>query len=129
MSSLWIVSAHSLFLAVFGFSLVFFYISCRHCLFFIPTALVSAELGTGWPNRGGIYVWVREAFGKKFSFFIIWLIWIFNVIWYPDDFSLNQGTFSYFLNPELGKSYLYVLRDFNHLLGDHHDQLLGDESI
>ena len=52
------------FAATFGFSLVFYYI-IGALLFFIPCALVAAELATGWPIRGGIYIWVREAFGPK----------------------------------------------------------------
>lgn len=33
--------------------------------FFLPLALVAAELGTGWPKAGGLYAWVREAFGDS----------------------------------------------------------------
>ena len=95
------------FSAVFGFSLVFFYIIAA-LVFFIPTALVSSELGTGWPNRGGIYVWVREAFGKRFSFFVIWLNWIYNVIWYPTILALIVGTFSYLFNPDLANNPVYM---------------------
>ncbi len=95
------------FSAVYGFSLVFFYLLIA-LLFFIPTALVSAELGTGWPNRGGIYVWVREAFGKKWSLIIIWLNWVYNIIWYPTIMALIAGTFTYFFNPELASNRLYM---------------------
>src|SRR3989338_1444789 len=95
------------FSAVYGFSLVFFYILTA-LLFFIPTALIAAELGTGWPNLGGIYVWVREAFGKKWSLIIIWLNWIYNVIWYPTIMALIAGTFTYFFNPELANNRLYM---------------------
>ena len=58
--------------AEFGFSMVFFYLVAM-LLFFIPTILVSAELATGWPNTGGVYVWVREAFGPRWGFLTIWL--------------------------------------------------------
>lgn len=95
------------FSAVYGFSLVFFYLITA-LLFFIPTALVSAELGTGWPNRGGIYVWVREAFGKKASLVVIWLNWIYNVIWYPTIMALIAGTVTYFFAPELASNKLYM---------------------
>ena len=60
------------FSSVYGISLIFFYCLAA-IMFFFPTALVSAELGTAWPNTGGIYIWVREAFGKKCSFIVIWL--------------------------------------------------------
>lgn len=95
------------FSAVYGFSLVFFYLLAA-LAFFIPTALVSAELGTGWPNRGGIYVWVREAFGKKISFIVIWLNWIYNVLWYPTIMALIAGTFAYFFDPKLAESPTYM---------------------
>lgn len=95
------------FSAVYGFSLVFFYLIAA-LVFFIPTALVSAELGTGWPNRGGIYVWVREAFGKKASLVIIWLNWIYNVIWYPTIIALIAGTIAYLFDPTLANNKLYM---------------------
>jgi amino acid transporter len=50
-------------------------------LFLIPVALVSAELGTTY--KGGVYVWVREAFGDRLGFLAVWLQWIQNVVWYP----------------------------------------------
>jgi putative glutamate/gamma-aminobutyrate antiporter len=50
-------------------------------LFLVPTALVGAELGTSF--EGGVYVWVREAFGNRLGFFAIWLQWIQNVVWFP----------------------------------------------
>lgn len=95
------------FAAVYGFSLVFFYLLAT-LIFFLPTAMVSAELATGWPNRGGIYIWVREAFGKRIAFFIIWLNWIYNVFWYPTILALITGTFAYLFNPELAKNPLYM---------------------
>lgn len=95
------------FSAVYGFTLVFFYLLAA-VTFFIPTALVSAELGTGWPTQGGIYVWVREAFGKKISFVTIWLNWIYNVFWYPTIMALIAGTFAYFFDPKLADNRWYM---------------------
>jgi amino acid transporter len=95
------------FSAVYGFSLVFFYLITA-LVFFIPTALVSSELGTGWPNRGGIYIWVREAFGKRASLVVIWLNWIYNVIWYPTIMALISGTITYFFNPALANNKFYM---------------------
>ncbi len=95
------------FSAAYGFSLVFFYILAA-IFFFIPSMLVAAELGTGWPNTGGIYVWVREAFGKRWSFIVIWLNWIYNVVWYPTIIALLAGTIAYFFNPDLASNNLYM---------------------
>jgi amino acid transporter len=53
--------------AEYGSSLIFYYVVAAVC-FFIPTALVTAELATGWPNTGGAYVWVTKAFGPKIGF-------------------------------------------------------------
>ena len=93
------------FSAELGFSLVFFYLFAA-IFFFIPSGLIAAELGTGWPNTGGIYVWVREAFGKKASLCVIWLNWIYNVVWYPTIMALVAGTFTYFFNPDFAHNKL-----------------------
>lgn len=68
--------------AEYGLSLVFYY-ALAAILFFIPIALVSADLATGWPAKGGAYVWVREAFGEHWAFLAIWMQWIYNLIWFP----------------------------------------------
>ncbi len=96
------------FSAEYGFSLVFYYILAA-ITFFIPTALVAAELATGWPNKGGVYVWVREAFGERWGFFIIWIQWIYNVVWYPTILSFIAGTLAYLIDPKLANSKTYML--------------------
>lgn len=89
--------------ALFGSQLISFFI-LGALFFLIPTALVSAELSSGWPIEGGIYIWVREAFGKKAGFLAIWLQWIENVIWYPTILSFVGGTIGYLIDPELVKN-------------------------
>lgn len=96
------------FSAEYGFSLVFFYFLAL-LTFFIPTALISAELATGWPNKGGVYVWVREAFGELAGFIVIWLQWVYNVVWYPTILSFIAGTLAYLINPALADSKTYML--------------------
>ncbi|QDP71177.1 amino acid permease [Legionella israelensis] len=89
--------------ALFGSQLISFFM--MGALFFlIPTALVSAELASGWPKQGGIYIWVKEAFGKKTGFLAIWLQWIENVIWYPTILSFVAGTIGYLINPHLANN-------------------------
>lgn len=95
------------FSAAYGFSLVFFYLLAA-IFFFIPTALVSAELGTGWPNTGGVYVWVREALGRKWSLIAIWLNWMYNIVWYPTIVALIAGTAAYFFDPSLSENRYYM---------------------
>lgn len=86
--------------ALFGSQLIFFFV-LGALFFLIPTALVSAELASAWPKQGGIYIWAKEAFGKKTGFLAIWLQWIENVIWYPTILSFVAGTIGYLINPSL----------------------------
>ncbi|HAT2047245.1 TPA: amino acid permease [Legionella pneumophila] len=86
--------------ALFGSQLIFYFI-LGALFFLIPTALVSAELASGWARQGGVYIWVKEAFGKKSGFLAIWLQWIENVIWYPTILSFVAGTIGYLINPSL----------------------------
>ena len=86
--------------ALFGSQLIAFFI-LGALFFLIPTALVSAELASGWAKQGGIYIWVKEAFGKKAGFLAIWLQWIENVIWYPTILSFVAGTIGYLIDPAL----------------------------
>lgn len=57
-------------------------------LFFIPYGFVTAELGAAWPDDGGIYVWVREAFGPKWGTVTAWLYWVNVALWAPSVFVL-----------------------------------------
>ena len=91
-----------------GFSLIFFFVTAA-ILFLIPTALVSAELATGWSERGGVYRWVKEAFGGRWGFLAIWLQWIQNVIWYPTVLSFAGATLAYMFNPGLASNKLYMV--------------------
>ncbi len=94
------------FAAEFGFSSLF-YILLGVLVFFIPSALVSAELATGWPQQGGIFVWVKEALGNRMGFLAVWLLWIENVVWYPAALSFIAGTLAYAINPALVDNSLY----------------------
>ncbi|MBS1892878.1 MAG: amino acid permease, partial [Actinobacteria bacterium] len=35
--------------------------------FFVPYALITAELATTYPEQGGIYVWTKRAFGSRWA--------------------------------------------------------------
>jgi amino acid transporter len=94
--------------AEYGLALVSFY-ALAALLFFIPTILVTAELATGWPTTGGVYIWVREAFGRQWGFLTIWLQWVYNVVWYPTIFAFIAGIFAYMINPELTHNKYFML--------------------
>jgi amino acid transporter len=63
-------------------------------VFFIPYGFVTAELGSAWPDEGGIYVWVREAFGPFWGTMTAWLYWVNVAYWAPSTFVLFAGTLS-----------------------------------
>lgn len=94
--------------AQFGYALIFFYLLAA-LLFFIPMALVTAELATTWPNTGGAYVWIRTAFGARWGWFAIWLQWIYNVVWYPTILSFVIAAFAYLIDPQLMHHKVYLL--------------------
>ncbi len=94
--------------AEYGFSLVFYYLLAA-LVFFIPIALVAAELATGWPEKGGVYVWIREAFGAKWAFFIIWIQWIYNVVWFPTIMAFLGGMIAYLFAPKLAANPYFML--------------------
>src|SRR3990167_347046 len=96
------------FSAEYGFSAVFYYLLAA-ITFFIPVSLVSAELATAWPETGGLYVWVREAFGKDIGFFTIWLQWFYNIAWYPTIMSFIAVSIAYMINPALSHDKFYML--------------------
>jgi putative glutamate/gamma-aminobutyrate antiporter len=95
-------------IAEYGFSSLFYYLLAA-IIFFIPTALVSAELATGWPKIGGIFVWVREAFGHRTGFLAIWLLWVENVIWYPTALTFIAATAAYIFDPALATNKTYLI--------------------
>ncbi len=90
-----------------GLPMVFFLLFATF-IFLIPTSLVSAELATGWPVGGGVYRWVKEAFGGRLGFVAIWLQWIQNVIWYPTILAFGAGALAYlFLDPTIASNKLF----------------------
>lgn len=94
--------------AKLGLPLVFFYIVAA-LAYFIPVALVAAELATAYPQTGGLYVWIREAFGKQAAFVTIWLQWIYNVVWYPTILIFIAETFAYLFDPSYAQHKIYLL--------------------
>lgn len=52
-------------------------------LFFIPLAAVVCELSSRDPEQGGVYVWVRKAFGTGHGFICGWCLWVNNLFYFP----------------------------------------------
>lgn len=49
--------------------------------FLLPYGLVVSELGTTYDDEGGLYDWVRRAFGDKWGSRVSWYYWINFPLW------------------------------------------------
>lgn len=49
--------------------------------FCVPYGMITAELGTTFPSEGGMYDWVKKAFGKKWAGRVAWNYWINFPLW------------------------------------------------
>lgn len=89
---------------------MFFYIFFATFLFLIPAALVGAELGSAFADKGGgVYTWVKEAFNQRLGFVAIFLQWIQNVVWYPTVLGFAAAAIAYLINkPDLSQNGLFV---------------------
>ena len=75
---------------------LFVYVGFATFIFLIPAALVAAELGAAFGTKGGgVYTWVKEAFGARWGFVAIWLQWIQNVVWYPTVLAFSAAAMAY----------------------------------
>ena len=60
-------------------------------LFFVPSALIVAELGTAYPYQGGIYDWVTRAFGRRWAARTTYWYWVNVALWMPSVYLLFTG--------------------------------------
>jgi len=93
--------------ALFGDKLIFFFILAA-IVFLIPVGLISAWLSSS-NLSGGVYGWVKSAFGEKVGFFAIWLQWINTMVWYPTILSFIAGLIAYIINPHLAENKYYLI--------------------
>lgn len=49
--------------------------------FCLPYGLITAELGSTFESEGGMYDWVKKAFGKKWAARVAWNYWINFPLW------------------------------------------------
>ena len=94
--------------AEYGYSVIF-YMVASSIFFFIPSALVSAELASAWPEDGGVYLWVKEAFGPKWGFVAIFMQWVENLPWFPAVLTFVASSIAYVFDPELANNRWFVL--------------------
>lgn len=94
--------------AFFGTSLIFFYLLSA-ALFLMPVALISAEFSSRYPEEGGVFHWIRFAFGDRVGLLAVWLQWINTMVWYPTMLLFISGTTTYLINPTFVDHKMYLL--------------------
>ncbi len=94
-------------LADYGWSVIFYIIAACIC-FFVPSALISAELASTYPENGGVYLWVKQAFGPKWGFVAIFMQWLENLPWFPAVLTFVASAIAYVFNPDLATNKWFV---------------------
>jgi glutamate:GABA antiporter len=70
-------------------------------IFFVPFALICAEMGCAYPEQGGIYAWIRDGFGGRWASRATWCYWVNTAVWIPAIFILFAGVFKQMFFPDL----------------------------
>ncbi|NNM44069.1 MAG: amino acid permease [Chlamydiae bacterium] len=94
--------------AFFGSSLIFLYL-LSSIVFLIPVAFISAEFSSRFPEQGGIFHWVRHAFGDRTGLLAVWLQWINTMVWYPTMLLFIAGTATHLISPSLAYNKNFLL--------------------
>ncbi|MBN1288611.1 MAG: APC family permease [Actinobacteria bacterium] len=68
--------------AAIGPSAISWWLICAFGYFF-PSGLICAELGSTYPEQGGIYIWIKRALGDKWAARSTWYYWIAQPLWLP----------------------------------------------
>ena len=62
--------------------------------FFIPLALAVSALARKYPEQGGVYAWVRRAFGPGHGFICGWCLWVNNLFYFPSLLLFGAANFA-----------------------------------
>ncbi|MEG1869129.1 MAG: APC family permease, partial [Clostridiales bacterium] len=70
-------------------------------IFYVPSGMITAELATTYPEEGGMYAWVKRAYGKRWGARISYLYWVNNAIWTASVATFFVGLMSSLFFPNL----------------------------
>ena len=62
--------------------------------FFLPLALAVSALARKYPEQGGVYAWVRRAFGAGHGFICGWCLWVNNLFYFPSLLLFGAANFA-----------------------------------
>ncbi len=104
-----IVSARNLpVMAEYGWSMLLLF-ALSIAVFLVPVSMAAAELGTAFPRDGGVYAWVKEAFGGRTGFLAVWCDYAENVAWFPTVLSFIAASSAYAIDPSLADDRTYLV--------------------
>jgi amino acid transporter len=104
-----IVSARNLpVMAEYGWSMLALF-ALSILVFLVPISMAAAELGTGWARDGGVYAWVKEAFGGRTGFLAVWCDYSENIAWFPTVLSFIAASLAYAIDPTLATDKVFLL--------------------
>lgn len=84
--------------AEYGLSSVFYYLLAA-IVFLVPVSLVAAELATGWPEKGGVFRWIGEAFRGRIGFMAMFIAWVEVCVFIPTSLTFGAVSLAY-INPD-----------------------------
>ncbi|BCP55551.1 amino acid transporter [Kaistia sp. 32K] len=80
--------------AEYGLSSIFYYLLAA-VLFLVPVSLIAAELATGWPEKGGMFRWIGEAFGGRLAFTIMMILFVEVCVFLPTALTFGAVSIAY----------------------------------
>ncbi|MBF0657785.1 amino acid permease [Psychrobacter sp. NG25] len=86
-------------MAEYGLTSIFYYVFAA-LVFLVPVALVAAELASAYPQQGGVFRWVGEAFGPRWGFAAIYYQWQAIVIYFPTVLVFAAAALAYIWWPQ-----------------------------
>lgn len=86
--------------AAIGWQSIIFWVILAF-IYFLPYGLITAELGAAYSDGGGIYTWVKRAFGSKWAARTNWFYYLNVGLWMASVYIAFSSTISYMINPNV----------------------------
>jgi len=85
--------------AEYGLTSIFYFIFAA-VVALVPVALVAAELAATYPQQGGVFRWIGEAFGPKWGFAVVYWQWQAWMMWLPTVLIFGASALAYVFWPQ-----------------------------
>jgi putative glutamate/gamma-aminobutyrate antiporter len=85
--------------AEYGLVSIFYFVFAA-IVALIPVALIAAELAATFPQKGGMFRWVGEAFGPQWGFAAVYWQWQAWMLWLPTVLIFGSSAIAYVWWPQ-----------------------------